>query len=742
MSAATSSSLSTPNSSLWKLPGLDKDNFYAAALLLSVIKGNINVGRHYRQPKTPEATRDFLDHLADCFARSKLQDRRKHVSATAMVRNEKQKTITLYIAKNQSENIIGPSESPENREVVKNKNDDFAKSLIEWFNLSDGDDAAQPDDNDLHDPSAIFKTMCDFNTSRLKFYIQEIREADVDALDFVVANYLDEKFRSGWEKAKGVITKCQGYEPCTKDSEISSEEVSLLRCAQLAGQARGNADFQQFASAVETSPESKRIRVERLTYVAGGIKYLGRLFAAYKHFQHFCHIERQKGFSCHYKLLPSLDWTWDGDTYLQKIESWNEILNLSKVQRSTDSQTDHGVREKISDIVKKRNNKALVHCEMQLLMHFSGPDAEKCEDYFGCSKKSCWLCWQMMLKNSRYIMKDTHRKIYPAWVFPFDYSASQPTIAEGLITAYNSMLSLVQESLIKGTPLTFLEPLAQSSFRMTPAYRCGPLNPNSDESAKSELFSGSLITMPDKWHAYTVRALHLPEHGSSTDSRMVEIHAYELADSELTRTNMDFEEFDNKEFVFAFQVITNPKSLSLDSDIEDYQRAYWNFELFGDVDGPGWKMYFRTAYETLGPNPYISSLCATTQPEISQPIPWRGDIFIFQFDESQYYIDFRSESSFDEGACLKALEDRLRISPEKWDPDKAAKDVVESADDLLESYKNELLLDAISERRMGLMTSDEFENSNQKELELRLKISTADKKEYDRRMSSSPFYGL
>ena len=741
MSAATSSSLSTPNSSLWKLPGLDKDNFYAAALLLSVLKGNINVGRHYREPKTPEATRDFLDHLADCFARSKLQDRGQHVSATAMVRNEKQKTITLYIAKNKSEKRIGPSESLENREVVKNENDDFAKILIAWFNLSDGEAAAQPDDNDLHDQSAIFKMMCDFNTSRLEFYIQEIRKADVDALDFVVEIHLDDKFRSGWEKAKGVITKCQDYEPPTKDSEITCEEVSLLRCAQLAGQARENADFQKFASAVETSPESKRSKVEGLTSVAGGIKYLGRLFAAYKHFQHFCDTERRKGFSFVYKLLSSLDWTWNGDTYLEKIESWDEILDLSKVQRSTDSQTDPDVLEKISDIVKNRNNKALVHCEMQPLMHFSGPNAEKCEDYFGCSKKSCWLCWQMMLKNSRYIMKDTHRKIYPAWVFPFDYSASQPTIAEGLITAYNTMLSLVQESLIKRTPLTFLEPLAQSSFRMTPAYRCGPLNPNSDKSAKSELFPGSLITVPDRWPAYTVRAVHLPEHGSSTDSRMVEIHAYECAKSELTHPAISFKNFDNKTFVFAFQVMTNPQSLSLDSNIEDYQRAHWESALFGNIGQPPWTMFFRTAYETLGPNPYISSLCATTEPEISQPIPWREDILIIQ-GEKHGGIDFRSEFSFDEGACLKALEDRLRSRPEKWDPDKAAKDAVEIADISLECYKIQLLLDAVKRRHIGLTTVDERKKSSQKRIELREKLRTAEEKEYNNSLSQSQFYGL
>ena len=721
MSSATSTSVSTPNSSLWKLPGLDKDTFYAAALLLSVAKGNIEVGRHHREPKTPEDVRDFLDHLADCFARSKLQDRSDHVSATAMVRNETQKTITLYIAKNQSEKGFGPSGSLEERGEVHNENNDFAKSLIEWFNLPDGEDATLSNRDNPQGDSTIFKTMCDFNRSRLDYYIEEIRKANVGFLDSVVkvnlGADLDARSLKGWGKANHVITECQRYKTSTENSPIPSEEDSALRCAQLAGDVRENADFQRFASVVETLPESKRNKAKELIYVAGGIKYLGRLFAAYKHFQYFCNIERQKGFSFDYNLLPSSDSMWDGDAYLRKIKSWAEILNLSELQKSIDSETDPGVQKKISDIVKKRNNKAPVHCEMQLLMHFSGPNAEKCEDYFGCSKKSCWLCWQMILRNSRFVMKDTHRKIYPAWVFPFDYSASQPAIAEGLITAYNNMMSPIQETLIKRTPFTFLEPLVQSSIRMTPAYRCGPLNSYSDDSAKSEKFPEPIIAVSDRWPAHSVKAIHLPEHGSPTTSRIVDIHAYEATLSELGRFRMISHSFDEQELIFAFQLRTNAESLSLNSGIEEYQQALWSFTLFSDLHF-SWNLYYRTAYETLSANPYISSLCAKTQPEISQPIPWRGDIFIFQKRISSADIDFRSESTFDEPACLKALERAFRQRTKEWDPVKVAEDETQEAGDELEYYKNRLRGDTIRERMKMPVSADELRRLRQQSDEL------------------------
>ena len=179
-------------------------------------------------------------------------------------------------------------------------------------------------------------------------------------------------------------------------------------------------------------------------------------------------------------------------------------------------------------------------------------------------------------------MKDTHRKIYLAWVFPFDYSASQPAIAEGLITAYNNMMPLIQGALIEQTPFTFLEPLVQSSFRMTPAYRCGLLNSYPDDSAKSEKFPEPVIAVSGRWPAYLVKAIHLPEHGSPTASRIVDIHVYEATLSKLGDLGIVSHSFDKQELIFAFQLRTNAKSLSLNSGIEEYQQAFWRYTRFNE----------------------------------------------------------------------------------------------------------------------------------------------------------------
>ncbi|KAL6907287.1 hypothetical protein GGI43DRAFT_257767 [Trichoderma evansii] len=168
----------TFNSSLWNLPGIDNDTFYAAALYLHVAAGQLEERAWSRGPKTPQTTREFLDSLADCFARSKLQDARDHVSATAMVRDDEQKKIILYIAKNQSQKGYGTFVPPQELGKIANENELFATELKNWFNdLASGRDDTQPN---------MFKKMCNFSWSRLEHYIRKISECDTDHLERIV----------------------------------------------------------------------------------------------------------------------------------------------------------------------------------------------------------------------------------------------------------------------------------------------------------------------------------------------------------------------------------------------------------------------------------------------------------------------------------------------------------------------------------------------------------------------------
>ena len=708
-SADWSRSMSASSPSLWRLPGLDQKAFYAAVLYLHTAVGNVEVGRQYREPKTPEATRDFLDRLADCFARSKLQhDRRDHVSATAMVRNEEQKMITLYIAKNQSEQRPGPSAALEGQGVVKNENEAFATSLFEWFNQINSEG-----DNDLTSHLSMFETMCRFNCSRLEYYIRRISDADIEKLETTVVLHLstalDAGQSQGWEDAKSLIQECQSYESAKHDLKSHDQVLSpLAKCVQSAGHTRKGADFKKFASVVGTLPESRKTNLGNLGYIVDKVKYLGRLFAAYQVFIGFCGLERQKGYSFQYKLLSSSHSTWEGDDYMRKLESWTGDLNLNPSEQpgspgSADIKMEEpDLRTKMTNIVKMNDGKAPVHCEMQLLMFFLHPEAPKCEDYFGCSKKSCWLCWQMISKVSKHTMKDTHYRIYPDWVFPFNIPTFEPAVAEGLIAIYNTVLDRVQKIAINKTPLIYHGPLVQSSFRRTPAYQHGLLNQDPHDSFQSDLFSKSPITVPGMWSPHAAKALHLPERGSP---RMVNIDAYQFLISDVWVPSLERARYGSKELVFAFQLITKPDPTSQVLETEDFQRAFWETELFEvseiedliideDREEIGYKMYYRAAYDTLKENPHISSLCANTEPEIQRPIPYRGDVFIFKCLPLKIDIHFGLDLFLDDVRTLQDLQRHFERKSTFWDPERIAKREVETAAIRLSTLKSRIEADA------------------------------------------------
>ncbi len=516
------------DSSLWNIPGIDKDTFYAAALYLHTAVGDLEGRSWSRGPMTPPETREFLDHLANCFARSKLPDAPDHVSATAMVRDEKQMKITLYISKNRSSPRLKVSTSETKTRPVESDyeddNDTFANFLTAWFNrLTKAQ--SQPPKHDAGEPAyedEIFSTMCKFNLSRLEFYIKEISKLDIDDLqlvvppiakqdsDHVLKAYVDtgQEFSEGWEGIKAVIEKCQRYEvkdPNVMDS-VDQKFQRLKSCAILASETRQRLDFRRLTDKVETSaPQSK---LKRLTGALEGVKYLGRLYAAYRSFSRFCKNDRQQNYSFQHKLLESQEDEWIGESYMNKCRSWTGNLGLTEKSSVTEYVggkpliRDRTIMERMQKVINDAGNRAPVHCEVRLMMHFLRLNAPKCEDYFGCSKKSCWLCWHMMVQNQVFSMKDTHRRLYPCWALPLKFSPLQPQIAEGLKIAYDEMMALLQSKVIRQANLTPLGPYLQSSAMMTP--------PQGDQVFERWSSSSSLMVIADKIAVTSVPALHVP----------------------------------------------------------------------------------------------------------------------------------------------------------------------------------------------------------------------------------------
>ncbi|KAI0969447.1 hypothetical protein F4678DRAFT_159762 [Xylaria arbuscula] len=173
------------------------------------------------------------------------------------------------------------------------------------------------------------------------------------------------------------------------------------------------------------------------------------------------------------------------------------------------------VEEQLKQVTREGRNTAPVHCDIQLLTYFLRPGAPKCVHYFGCSKKSCWLCWHMMVQNSQFSMKDSHRKIYPRWALPSELTLSHTNFVEGLKIAYNEMLSLLQHKVIQRTNLESHGLFLQSSARITPWHLNYELSPWA--------FSGNNIAAPHSEQMLLDRipALYIPQDDSLSDVRNV-----------------------------------------------------------------------------------------------------------------------------------------------------------------------------------------------------------------------------
>ena len=501
--------------------------------------------------------------------------------------------------------------------------------------MASKDDKLQVDDIDLDAHSEIFKTMCRFSSSRLEHYISNISESNVDLLERDVAFHLPE-YGDGWEMTKFLINESKLYHDMkSRLPRSGSERICLLATyAHLAGQIRNYPGFRSLAEKIETS--TSRHKLKNIAQVVKWINYLDRILAAFTGFRRFCSDKKQSGYSFRHQLLRSEEDDWNGDTYQKKLNSWTGDLGLTRerqVRKFVDGRPvlqDRTVGALMNEVVETTGTKARVHCEMQLLIHLSQPGREKCLDYFGCSKKSCWMCWKMISQNYRFSMKNTHRKLFPRWAFPFTFSPSQPGIAEGLRAVYNEMMVLIQDQIIRPKPLSSLEPYPQTSARMTPAHQRRRTGDDFDQGLLSGLFSSNIITVPERFPAVRVPALYLPADDDSLENfRQVSVDAYELSSSDIAeRCFMPAQKFAGKEIIFAFQLLMKPKP---SSDAVEIRKSIWRNISVDDWDddlGKTFELYYRPCGDGLAPNPYMVSIWRKLHGEEHQFFPWKGDIFV------------------------------------------------------------------------------------------------------------------
>ena len=157
-------------------------------------------------------------------------------------------------------------------------------------------------------------------------------------------------------------------------------------------------------------PETESLR--KMRKLAKYINMLGRLPSTYQKLIDFKQCYQEYTFELVFLDSPHTEeLAIDVVPLRDSIKDWGGELKKQDVLESLDEL-----------IANSKNPLACsFHCELQLLKHFMKPDSksECCLNYFGCSKASCWICWQILSAHPKYITSKTHGKIYPQCAFPF-----------------------------------------------------------------------------------------------------------------------------------------------------------------------------------------------------------------------------------------------------------------------------------------------------------------------------------
>ncbi|KAK8118162.1 uncharacterized protein PG998_006443 [Apiospora kogelbergensis] len=585
---------STSQRTIWNIPGLDKNSFYAAALYLHVAaKGQLRDAEHHgrhHQPKTKRVFRDFLDRLADCFARSKeKEDAQAHVSATGMVLDEQQRRLTIYVAKNLSDKDLDrPSVSSDDTASMASEDEEFAQKLCDWFNelsCKDGS-AAEPLQTEMWD------VMRKYNASRVRFYADKVgswKERGVEKVDTSLWPSLTPRTKATINTA---IEACMVFRQTPPPSGLALDEA-LDKCALTASECRSDTNFHQFSLEVDKIINNDADQIDEafkdFARVVKWIDYLGRLGNTYDTFHTICTSPEQQDYTYDIVVLKSPpEESWDIAPFTNVIKSWAGKLGFDEERNNRDT-----IRQDLRRFIDHRASRgtARVHCEIQLLHHFSQEGFPKPLDYIGCSKKSCWLCWQLLGHFGRFTTKDTHRMIYPMWAYPAGFPPPDVGLARALGATYRDMVTLIQDSVLGIKAFTSNQNISHTSRRHNQSL-AGEVDSVPELSMASSSVD-SIITLDPMRHqgrnpVASVPVIHLPatsdETGESVPSpRVVEVELFECDESDPQEQEPSMlikavqGRYHQNKVLFAFQVNTKtlkPERLR-EITLEDLETMLW-----------------------------------------------------------------------------------------------------------------------------------------------------------------------
>lgn len=210
---------------------------------------------------------------------------------------------------------------------------------------------------------------------------------------------------------------------------------------------------------VKMSPQSRRLR--------NSVLFLGRLRSAYEIFKRTAlEFPEFKSLTIHCLPPPTGEW-------LTRSEISRRVQELAKderIQQLNKCQLDSawGAAARIL---------TPCHAEVQLLLHFecSVPSDAKPFPYIGCSRKSCWLCYQPLTnyKDKRnktkgvYQTRGSHRKIYPLWCVKLGSSSLPSPRVQFNLSVALLVIQMMMQQLLRNAPHTQRPKEAESSANLT-----------------------------------------------------------------------------------------------------------------------------------------------------------------------------------------------------------------------------------------------------------------------------------
>lgn len=617
---------------VWNLPGINKTEFYAACIYLNAAQKQQGKTRLVpgpeRELKTSQKTRDFLDHLADCFARSEGPDKPQHVTATAMVKSSN--LMEIVIAKNRAENYSKPK--PEGQ-----KDKDFAEFLQNWFTQLSKED---PNTTGLNP----WEKILEFNDSRVRDCIKKAKKTKNKKSAIEEASKrlpaTSEEHKSGIEKAWAVVDLCTTDNPTDRSS--LGFKSHCIKEAEACRQDPGFSSTRLIVRKEREQDAQKKKDYKDLSELIKFIDVLGRLRHAFNTFQDYCGSSEGEGKGYHFTLefldssfYPDHSWPQDCSS---KIEGWYE-LNPEHRDALPQEVSELAMKKAKSD-PKKRP--PLFHCELQLLQYFIEYPSKDCQDYFGCSKKSCWLCWRILTYVDRFHTKDSHLKIYDSWAFPVPFSAEKEKLrlSIALTKTYQELINQIRQKIFAGTGFAKYEGRTETSGRApemapivnTPGIRRIAL-PETDRRVERE-----------------VKCVCFPANGRPQCEEVL-VALYRRKNDDLFEWMqpifLAFGHDDEKNLFSAFTLVNKP------SDENSFADQSWIVDIFGwAYDGQFGRgnvvLYFQSNLNAE-PNPWISNQLAKRNSvhDVVQEeyFPWRGSIFAVMMDK-EYKTLLREDCAF------------------------------------------------------------------------------------------------